>query len=244
MTISESRETTYPRDDGVIADRGRTMKTAIPNILTVLRIALCLIMFGAFYLMFEGLHGRVLVPMIDSPGPLAWTILVSFYVAAITDFLDGYLARRWNVVSTLGAVLDPIADKILVCGAIIGLIIIQGPLRAVDESLGGWIIIPGTLILFREFAVSAMREVLAPKGIKLPVTFFAKMKTTLQLLSIAALILFIFWPAWGLPQIEWLQQAINGAKWMFALASLVTVWTGIEYAMAAAKALKEARAAA
>ena len=220
------------------------MKSAIPNVLTLLRIVLCLVMFGAFYLMFEGLHGRVIVPMFDSAGPLAWIIIVSFYVAAITDFLDGYLARRWKVVSTLGAVLDPIADKILVCGAIIGLIIIQGPLRVLDDSLGGWIIIPGTLILFREFAVSAMREVLAPKGIKLPVTFMAKMKTTLQLLSIAALMLFMFWPAWRLPPISWLQEAIDGAKWMFGFAALITVWTGIEYAMAATKALKQPAPAA
>lgn len=219
------------------------MKNAIPNALTILRIVLCLVMFAAFYLMFEGLHGRVLMPIFDTAGPLAWTILVSFYLAALTDFLDGYLARRWNVVSTLGAVLDPIADKILVCGAIIGLIIIQGPLRVLDDSLGGWIIIPGTLILFREFAVSAMREVLAPKGIKLPVTFLAKTKTTLQLLSLAALILLIFWPAWGLPPISWLQQAIDGAKWMFGFAAVITLWTGIEYAMYAAKALKQQAAA-
>ena len=214
------------------------MKQAIPNALTMLRIVLCLVMFGAFYILFEGLYGRVIFPFLTSARPLAWTILVCFYVAALTDFLDGYLARKWNVVSTLGAVLDPIADKILVCGAIVGLIAIQGPLRQLDDSLGGWILIPGTLILFREFAVSAMREVLAPKGIKLPVTFLAKTKTTLQLLSIAALIAFIFWPSWGLPNIAWLQQGINGAKWLFAFSSLITVWTGIEYAMAAAKALK------
>jgi len=214
------------------------MKQAIPNVLSILRIVLCFVMFAAFYLLFEGLNGRVIIPGIETAQPLAWTILISFYVAAITDFFDGWLARRWNVVSTLGAVLDPIADKILVCGAIVGMIIVQGPLRSLDDSLGGWIIVPGILILFREFAVSAMREVLAPRGIKLPVTFLAKTKTTLQLLSIAALIFFMFWPAWGLPNITWLQMAIDGAKWAFALSSLITVWTGIEYAMHAAKALK------
>lgn len=215
------------------------MKRAIPNALTILRIALCFLMFAAFFLMAEGMSGRVLIPAINDPRPLAWVILGSFYAAAVTDFLDGYLARRWNVVSNLGAILDPIADKILVCGAIIGLIVVQGPFRVLVPDLAGWIIVPGTLILFREFAVSAMREVLAPKGISLPVTFIAKMKTTLQLLSIAALILFVFWPFWGLPQITWLKEAIDGAKWMFALASLITVWTGIEYAMSAAKALKQ-----
>src|ERR1043165_1226821 len=100
------------------------MKQAIPNILTILRIILCLVMFAAFYLLFEGLHGRVIIPGIETARPLAWTILVSFYVAAVTDFFGGWLARRWNVVSTLGAVLDPIADKILVCGAIVGMIIV------------------------------------------------------------------------------------------------------------------------
>jgi cardiolipin synthase len=206
---------------------------SIPNILTVLRLVLCLVMFAGFYLMFEGLNNRVLLPGV-SAASIAWTILVSFVVAALTDFFDGYLARRWNVVSMLGAVLDPIADKILVCGAIIGLMIIQAKL---DPRLAVWIIIPGTLILFREFAVSAMREVLAPKGIKLPVTFLAKTKTALQLVAIAALIFFLFWPAWGLPGGPWLMTAILWSDWLFALSAAITIWTGVEYAIAARKAL-------
>lgn len=212
------------------------MKQSIPNILTVLRLVLCLVMFAAFYLMFEGLNNRVILPGVSADS-IARTILVSFVVAALTDFFDGYLARRWNVVSMLGAVLDPIADKILVCGAIIGLIIIQAKL---DPSLAVWVIIPGTLILFREFAVSAMREVLAPRGIKLPVTFLAKTKTTLQLVAIAALIFFLFWPAWGMPGGPWLTTAIQWSDWLFALSGAITLWTGAEYAIAARKALAAA----
>ena len=118
---------------------------------------------------------------------MAEIALASFVVAAVTDFFDGYLARRWNVVSTFGAIMDPIADKVLVCGAILGLLAVgvQG------------ILIPSFLILFREFAVSAMREVLAPRGIKLPVTFLAKTKTTLQLVALAALMIVSFWTATG-----------------------------------------------
>ena len=160
---------------------------------------------------------------------LARFALAAFVVAAVTDFFDGWLARRWRAVSLMGAILDPIADKILVCGAILGLLAVGTP----------GVLIPGALILFREFAVSAMREVLAPRGIKLPVTFLAKIKTTLQLVALAAVMFIWFWPVWRIDApIAPLIKAMQGAEMLLALAAVVTVWTGVEYARAAWRALK------
>jgi CDP-diacylglycerol--glycerol-3-phosphate 3-phosphatidyltransferase len=195
----------------------------IPNLLTALRLVLSLAMFAALVVIASG----------GFPAIAAWLIrfmLAAFVIAAVTDFLDGWLARRWGVVSVAGAILDPIADKILVCGAILGLIAVGAP-----EML-----LLGGIILFREFAVSALREVLAPRGIKLPVTFLAKIKTTLQLVAIAAMMIVWFWPAWNIDaRIDHLRIALEGAVMLMGVAAVVTLWTGLEYGRAAMLALGE-----
>ena len=98
--------------------------------------------------------------------------------------------------------------------------------------------IPGGLILFREFSVSALREVLAPRGIKLPVTFLAKIKTTLQLVALAALLFLQFWPVWRIDATALqLEKAMQAADILFGLAAAITVWTGFDYARSAMRAL-------
>lgn len=172
--------------------------------------------------------------------PLARFALAGFVVAAVTDFFDGWLARRWRVVSLLGAILDPIADKILVCGAILGLVSVAAlaPGRGLLTSL----LAPSAVILFREFAVSALREVLAPRGVKLAVTFLAKTKTTLQLAALGALLVVMLWPAWGLSaSVDHLRAALAGCEALFALAAAVTLWTGLEYGRSAWLALSSAK---
>ena len=199
----------------------------IPNLLTLLRLVLSLAMFFALVAIGYGLNGVGVGPQHG-----VWLARFAFgalVVAAVTDFFDGWLARRWGATSLVGAILDPIADKILVCGAILGLLAVQAP----------GVLIPGALILFRELAVSAMREVLAPRGIKLPVTFLAKIKTTLQLVALAAVMFIWFWPAWGLKaQVDHLKTALQAAEMLWAVAAVVTLWTGLEYARSAWKALK------
>ena len=196
----------------------------IPNLLTGLRLVLSLAMFAALVVIAGGGQN---IPS----DTITWLIrfsLVAFVVAAVTDFFDGWLARRWQVVSVVGAILDPIADKILVCGAILGLIAMHAP-----EML-----LFGGIILFREFAVSALREVLAPRGVKLPVTFLAKVKTTLQLVAITAMFVMWFWPAWDIDaRIDHLRIALDGAIILMGVAAMVTLWTGLEYARSAALAL-------
>lgn len=200
------------------------MKRQIPNILTIGRIVLCFVTFAALALLTAGTRGIVVGFKAE---PLMLTAFISFIVAAATDFFDGYLARKWKVVSTLGAILDPIADKILVCGAILGLLGLMSLFFTLASGL----------ILFREFAVSAMREVLAPRGIKLPVTFLAKTKTTLQLVALAGIMFFALAQFSPEPP-PWSYYGAIGCQLLYLLAAAVTVWTGIEYALAASKALK------
>ena len=156
-------------------------------------------------------------------GP-TWTAFAfwGFVIAAVTDFLDGWLARKYQVESLMGAILDPIADKVLVAGAVVGL-------AAAGDTVAA---VAGGLILFREFSVSALREVLAPRGLRLPVTYLAKWKTTLQLVALAAALLRLTQPHWMTGQVS---LGVDIALWA---AALVTVWTGIEYGLAARKALK------
>ncbi len=139
----------------------------VPNILTVLR----LLSAPALALVFVVL-----------PRPAAdWVALGLFVAAAATDWCDGYLARRWNQTSRFGAMLDPIADKAMVITA---LALLVGLFQ-----LDAWLLVPATVILFREVFVSGLREYLGADAKRLQVTRLAKWKTTAQMVSITLLLL-------------------------------------------------------
>ena len=108
-----------------------------------------------------------------------WYALILFVSAALTDFVDGYLARRWKQVTKLGTMLDPIADKVMVVIALVVVSWIYG--------FKGIIVLPATLILFREVFVSGLREFLGDTAGTLKVTVLAKWKTTVQLVAITVL---------------------------------------------------------
>ncbi|MCL4117386.1 UNVERIFIED_CONTAM: hypothetical protein GTU68_058697 [Idotea baltica] len=108
-----------------------------------------------------------------------WFALTLFIAAAITDFFDGYLARKWNQESNFGRMMDPIADKAMVVIALMVLVALY--------SLNPWILLPATLIVFREVFVSGLREFLGADAEKLQVTKLAKWKTTAQMVAIAVL---------------------------------------------------------
>ena len=109
-----------------------------------------------------------------------WTALAIYIVAAITDFFDGYLARKWQQQSSLGRMLDPIADKVLV--AVVLLVLAASPI------LYGGHLWAAIIILSREVLVSGLREYLGELQVSVPVTQIAKWKTTVQLVSIGFLI--------------------------------------------------------
>jgi CDP-diacylglycerol--glycerol-3-phosphate 3-phosphatidyltransferase len=202
---------------------------ALPNILTSARLVIALFMFVALAAAAGGVPWLSDQLSVDQCMSLQRWAFWAFVVAAVTDFFDGWLARKLDAVSIWGAILDPIGDKILVCGALLGLMAL-GP--------NPLVILPAGLILFREFAVSALREVGAGKGIKLPVTVLAKWKTTLQLVAIGAEMILASWAAFHLPtDPSVVTPATYGAHGLLWLAALVTLITGAQYWEAARKAL-------
>jgi CDP-diacylglycerol--glycerol-3-phosphate 3-phosphatidyltransferase len=108
-----------------------------------------------------------------------WFALILFISAALTDWADGYLARAWKQESKFGAMLDPIADKAMV---IIALLVITG-----FSGMNPWILLPSTMIIFREVFVSGLREFLGTTAGLLKVTNLAKFKTTAQMIALAVL---------------------------------------------------------
>ncbi|MBM3558501.1 MAG: CDP-diacylglycerol--glycerol-3-phosphate 3-phosphatidyltransferase [Alphaproteobacteria bacterium] len=109
----------------------------------------------------------------------AWLATALFALAAATDWVDGWLARRTGAVSAFGRLLDPVADKVLVAGVLVGLV--------ATGIVGGWHVAAAIVILGRELLVSGLREYLAQAGGELPVTRLAKWKTAGQLVAIVAL---------------------------------------------------------
>ncbi|WP_297770286.1 CDP-diacylglycerol--glycerol-3-phosphate 3-phosphatidyltransferase [uncultured Roseovarius sp.] len=141
------------------------MTWTLPNILTTLRL-MAAPAVAVMFLYFTR-------PYAD------WFALILFVSAAITDWFDGYLARSWKQVTRVGTMLDPIADKAMV---VIALMVIVG-----YSSMSPWLVLPATVILFREVFVSGLREYLGDTAGMLKVTKLAKWKTTAQMIAIAVL---------------------------------------------------------
>jgi cardiolipin synthase (CMP-forming) len=141
---------------------------------------------------------------------LRWLALIIYVAAAITDWLDGFLARRMGESSDLGKMLDPIADKLLVGALLI--------VFAWTRDFSSWELIPAIAILMREIFIAGLREYLGNKAVSVPVTFLAKWKTTAQLVALFFVIVDGLLPSFTLIS--------AGLLW---LAAILTVWTGWQY---------------
>jgi len=221
------------------------MKWNLPNILTVMRLlaAPCV---AIMFLYFTR-------PYAD------WFALLLFVSAAATDWVDGYLARAWMQETKLGAMLDPIADKAMV---VIALMVIIG-----FSSWSPWLVLPATVILFREVFVSGLREYLGDTAGTLKVTNLAKWKTALQMTAIAVLFSqgvfehYLGMSIYGMDD-AMVQAILTGAEedvfglqwkalamewsgriglWLLWLAAALTAVTGWDYLMKAMPRLKEGR---
>lgn len=135
--------------------------------------------------------------------------------AGLTDFLDGYLARKLGRTTALGAMLDQIADKIFITGALVCMVGVG--------LLQGIMIIPVLIILAREFAVSGLREYAAQHVRPLPVDALGKVKTLVQFFSIALILLPTSGVDWGV----WIKHLGAGLLW---LAAMLAVLSGVRYA--------------
>ena len=192
---------------------------ALPNIVTSLRLVLTLFVFVALAAASGAVPYVSERLTVEAQFALQRWAFWSFVIAAVTDFVDGWLARKLDAVTVWGAILDPIGDKVLVCGAILGLL-----------AMGGQpaVVLPAGLMLFREFTVSALREVGAGRGVKLPVTMLAKWKTTLQLVALGAELLVASWGAFQLPADPSIREPVtlfaHTTLWIAAIVTLITGW--------------------
>ena len=143
-----------------------------------------------------------------------WSALGVFVVAAITDFFDGYLARAWHQQSSLGRMLDPIADKLLVAAALLML--------CANGTLAGANIWAAIVILCREILVSGLREYLAELRVAVPVTTVAKWKTTAQLVALGFLIA-------GPAADEAVPGSHGAGVALLWIAAMLTLYTGWDY---------------
>jgi CDP-diacylglycerol--glycerol-3-phosphate 3-phosphatidyltransferase len=177
-------------------------RAQIPNSLTIARIV--------------AVPVSLLIMILAPTAYLA--LLVIFVAAALTDFLDGYLARKWNAQSAFGAMLDPMADKLLV--ALLLLYLLQQTVLS---------IIPVAIILLRELFIAGLRESLALRQVPLPVSRGGKIKTALQMIGIALVLLALAYPVTGLLQFG------SIVIWIAAAFALVSAG---EYVMGTVRAVK------
>lgn len=181
----------------------------LPNLLTLLRVVLIPVTVGIFYL------------------PYAWAPLVAcalFTIAAITDWFDGYLARKWNQSTPFGAFLDPVADKLIVAASLVML---------VEFFANPWLTIPAIVIIGREIVISALREWMAEIGKRanVAVSMIGKVKTTFQMIAIGVLIAAPEGSAiFALPLAEWLP--LLGFT-LLQIAAFLTLWSMFVYLRAA-----------
>ncbi len=176
------------------------MTLNLPNILTLLRIILIPVII-VFLLM-----------------PHTWTPLVAlalYVFACVTDWFDGYYARKNNITSAFGRFLDPIADKLLI-----------GVLLIVFAALGhlyGWGLLAACAIMFREILISGLREYLGPHRVVIHVSNLAKWKTTVQMIALGFLIL---------PMTIFIGQVL------LSVAAILTIITGYDYMKQGLSAIK------
>jgi len=172
---------------------------SLPNILTYARIALVPVLLATFFV--TGDLGR-------------WIAVGIFLAASITDFIDGYLARALQQQSSLGTMLDPIADKLLVAAALL--------LLAADETIAGISLFAAVIILSREILVSGLREFLATLQVSVPVTQLAKWKTAIQMTAIT----FLLCGPEG-RELFWFTSELGIV--LLWIAAMLTLYTGYDY---------------
>lgn len=154
------------------------MKMNLPNKLTMFRVIL--VPFFVFFLLES-----------ENYNWFKWIALGIFVVASLTDLLDGKIARKYNLVTTFGKFMDPLADKLLVCSALIALI----PL----EAIPAWATI---IIIAREFIISGFRLVAAEKGVVIAASYWGKVKTTVQMVMVCVMLVIVNSHGFGPDDVE------------------------------------------
>ncbi len=177
----------------------------IPNILTICRI------FLAVFLLFFLLHSDLILPSWVDKSWVNYFSCLIFCIASLTDFFDGYIARNYHLNSVFGEVFDPLADKMLILSAFIGLLLIG---RA-----NAWAVF---VILSREFFITGLRVVVASSGRSIAASNLGKYKTGTQIAAIAFLLADFF----------------RGGEVLLWVATFITLYSGIDYNVKYYKSMK------
>lgn len=189
---------------------GRSANWNLPNVITVVRILMAPLVF--WLLLADG----------GADGPLRWWSAVLFIIAISTDWVDGWLARSRGLVTDLGKILDPIADKLLTSGALVCLSILG--------ELPWWVT---AIILVREIGITVWRLVELRRGNVVPASSGGKLKTIVQSVAIS-FALVPLWTVFG----EWVHW-VNGV--LMTAAVILTVWSGLLYVRDAVQLARAAR---
>lgn len=168
----------------------------LPNMLTIFRILLTILMLIII------IHGKQIFPLWIHYSWINYLACLIFCIASLTDFYDGYIARQYNVRTKFGEVFDPLADKMLILGGFIGLLIL--------DRANPWAIF---LILSREFFITGIRVIAAGNGENIAASNLGKYKTGLQIAAISLLLADLF----------------PGGKFLLWCAVIVTIYSGFDY---------------
>ena len=187
----------------------------VPNAITVARLALALLFFISLSLYQWLARDAAPLPAGETgvPGP-RWLIDVAFglfVIAALTDWIDGYLARRWGQVTSFGRLADPLVDKILICGAF-AYFLALGP----STFVSAWVVV---VILSREFIVTGVRSLAESRGIEFSALYWGKAKMWVQSVT-AGYVLFYFGHLQGIP---WAIQLTQICVWLTVLATVASL---------------------
>jgi len=175
----------------------------IPNRITLSRLILAI----AFFVLLSHRHFNV--------------ALIIFFIAVVTDWLDGYLARKWNLSTDLGRIVDPFVDKVIICGAFIIF------LNITKDVIAPWMVI---VIVAREFFVSSIRGFSESKGVKFASNMWGKTKMFIQSWTICAMILYYAY----FENVVWAENMVCIFMW---ITVIVTIGSGITYVLSAKKTL-------
>jgi CDP-diacylglycerol--glycerol-3-phosphate 3-phosphatidyltransferase len=192
----------------------------LPNQLTSLRLLLSVVLFGL----------------------IAWEHYISsfvlFLIAAGTDWLDGYYARKYSQVTTLGRILDPFADKVIICGTFIFLVVAPGMIAGPWWGLRAWMVV---VIVGREILVTALRSFIEERGADFSANMSGKLKMVLQCVAAGSCLVYLHYPpaspAAAIPAApEWVWWFTVTSVW---LAVALTVYSGVVYVFVAVKLLHQ-----
>lgn len=178
----------------------------LPNKLTVFRVILILpfvvMLLGSYqkWGWYEALFGGL-------GSGAEWIALAIFVAASLTDMLDGKIARKYNLVTNFGKFMDPLADKLLVCAAMIVLVEM--------ERIPSWIVI---IIISREFIISGFRLIASDNGVVIAASYWGKFKTTFQMVMIGMMIV-VDLPFWG----KWFGILTNGIMWIALALTIISL---------------------